>query len=366
MTGRTINRIMVFLPNWVGDVVMATPVLREIRQKNFPDAKVAFFGRAVSLAVMAGSSWADVIIEDTSRKKPRLRNFLSTVRAVRQFAPDVTLLLPNSFRSALIARLGRCGRIIGYARSGRTLLLDEKIMPVFSADSPTGFKPMPMLDYYSRLLEPLGMNCVNRTMELPVTPDGEEQACRLLAECGYDAARPLVMLNPGASFGTSKLWPAERFAALADALADEFSAQIIINAAPNPNEQAIAAKVSASMKTRPLVDFASRNNSIASLKSLVKRCALMVTNDTGTRHIAAAFGCGVVTIFGSTDPVWAQIDYPRERIVRVDVPCGPCQKKFCPLPAGPSHHRCVTGVSVDMVLAACRELLGSESVEKRL
>ena len=115
--------------------------------------------------------------------------------------------------------------------------------------------------------------------------------------------------------------------------------------------------VAAAMKTDVAVNLAEVSNSLGLLKALCARCDLVVTNDTGARHIAVAVGASVVTIFGSTDPAWTTLDAPRERIVRVDVPCGPCQKKRCPLPAGDEHLRCLREVSVEAVLSACEALL---------
>src|SRR5690606_36671551 len=88
----------------------------------------------------------------------------------------------------------------------------------------------------------------------------------------------------------------------------------------------------------------------------VSRCVLMITNDTGPRHIAAAFDVPVVTIFGPTFPQWTDIDFPKERQVSVKVFCGPCQKKTCPL-----DHRCMTRVTPAMVLKAGLELLGRQA-----
>lgn len=354
------RKILIFLPNWVGDVVMATPVLRAVR-KGFPDARIVYLGRAVSLAVMHGSAWADEYIEDTSRVKPKLKCLFATVQRIKKISPDATLLLPNSFRSALMCKLAGAKKIIGYARGGRGFLLDEKIAPLTRSAGVTKYQPVPMIDYYARLLDTLGLSCDDLNMELPISHDGEAAAKELLLQADYDSNRPLVMMNPGASFGTSKLWLAERFGELADLLNEKFGAQIIINASPAESERAIAAKAVSAMKKPPLLDMSKQKNTIAVLKSLASRCKLMITNDTGTRHIAAAFGCGVVTIFGSTDPEWARIDYPRERIVRVDVDCGPCQKKFCPLPQGEGFHRCITGVTTDMVFDACCELIQQET-----
>jgi heptosyltransferase-2 len=147
---------------------------------------------------------------------------------------------------------------------------------------------------------------------------------------------------------------------VADELIEDLRAGIIINAAPA--EKDIASAVEAAMKHPPLVNFARRSNSLGLLKGLLRRCDLLITNDTGARHFAAALGTAVVTIFGSTDPTWAQIDYPRERILRADVPCGPCQKKRCLQPPGPTFHRCMVAIPPEMVAQAARELLASRPV----
>jgi heptosyltransferase-2 len=83
----------------------------------------------------------------------------------------------------------------------------------------------------------------------------------------------------------------------------------------------------------------------------------MITNDTGARHVAAAFGIGVVTLFGSTDPCWSRIQYPRERLIRISLPCSPCQLPLCPQPAGPLYHKCMDQITPDMVLQQAEDLL---------
>lgn len=360
------EHILVFLPNWVGDVVMATPVLRSLRE-GFANSRITYFGRRIALDVLAGNTWCDGELCDNSRAKPGLINFLRTARQLAALRPDVAILLPNSFRSALLARLSGARRRVGYGRDGRSWLLSDRLKP--PRDEKGKFEPTPMIDYYARIIsQPFDIKILkisSRLMELPVLPADEAAAERLMVEAGWVESHPLVMLNPGASFGTSKLWPAERYAEVADKLIEQCDAQIIINAAPNAAERELAEKVAAAMRHQPLVNFANRDNSLGLLKALVRRCRLMITNDTGARHLAAAMGIAVVTIFGSTDPRWAQIDYPAERIIRAAVSCSPCQQKFCPLPAGPQHHRCMTAVSVAGVLDAALELL-SASPEARL
>jgi len=149
-------------------------------------------------------------------------------------------------------------------------------------------------------------------------------------------------------------------------LVEQRGARIIINASPSQAERDLAQQVEQAMTHKPLLNFARLDNSLGLLKGLLSLCDLLVTNDTGARHIAAAMGKAVVTVFGSTDPRWAQIDYPAERIIRVEVPCSPCQQKFCPLPPGPQHHRCMTAISPESVATAATELLQKTRPEARL
>ena len=345
------RKIAVFLPNWVGDAVMATPSLRALRE-HFRDAQVLFVGRPISLDVLAGANLADDKIVD--RFSGGLAGSLWRVPAeLRRAEVDLAILLPNSFRSALQARLGRCKRRVGYRRDRRGALLTDKAEP--PRDESGRLAICPTLDYYAVLVELLGVEVRDRRMKLATTEEGQRQAEQLLTGKGRDVSVPLVMLNPGGSFGPSKMWPADRYAAVADALSETRGAQIIINAGPGDRD--VAAEVASHMDHPPLVNFAQERNSLSLLKSLSQRSHLVITNDTGARHVAAAMGAAVVTVFGSTDPDRTTIDYDRERIVRADVPCSPCQKKRCPNPPGETFHQCMKAITLEMVLSASSDLL---------
>jgi heptosyltransferase-2 len=160
---------------------------------------------------------------------------------------------------------------------------------------------------------------------------------------------PMILLNPGAQFGSAKCWPTEYFAALADRLVDELGATILISGAPR--ERPIVETISRLMRHAP-IDLQSKGATLGSLKEIVRRCDLMITNDTGPRHIAAAFDVPVVTLFGPTHPEWTEIYFAKERKLAVKVFCGPCQKKVCPL-----DHRCMLRLTPAMVYDAAMELL---------
>jgi len=347
------RRILVVLPTWVGDAVMATPTLAALRER-FPDAHITLTGGRAALDVLAGLELADETRIDPSKGGCPLAA-LRAGKALRPGRYDVALLLSNAFRVALVCRLGKIPRRIGYARDGRGWLLTDKLKVPRREDGQP--RPTPAIRYYLALTERLGCEIGDRTMHLAVEEAFAREADALFADAGIAADRPVVLINPGASFGAGKLWPPERFAAVADALIERRGVQVILNAAPT--EKPIAAAVGEAMRARPAVSFAERDNTLGLLKAIVARCNLMITGDTGPRHIAAALGTAVVTLFGSTDPDWTTIDYDRERIVRVEVPCGPCQEKLCPLPLGPDHHQCMRRITPETVLAAAEELLAT-------
>ena len=181
---------------------------------------------------------------------------------------------------------------------------------------------------------------------------------KILALAGYDLddSRPLVVISPGANYGDAKIWQPDRFAAVADRCADELDAVVAIAGAPHERE--ILDRVVAAAKT-PMLDLSKLGVDLALFKSVVRRSRLVVTNDTGPRHVAAALGVPVVTIFGPTDPAWTDIGFQSERQVRVDVFCGPCQKKTCPL-----DHRCMTRVTPEMVFNQAAHLINAAASQR--
>ncbi|MFW6146740.1 MAG: lipopolysaccharide heptosyltransferase II [Planctomycetota bacterium] len=345
------QRIVVVVPTWVGDAVMATPTLRAIRRR-LPDAHIAWLGGAAALDTLAGLDWADELLADPS-KGHGLRGLRRGAALLRAGRFDLAVLLSNAFRTALLARLGRVRRRVGYDRDGRRLLLTDRL--AVPRDEHGRFAVVAALEYYLAVADHLGCDTSDRSMALAVEAADRDAADAMLAEAGVADGERIVIINPGASFGSSKLWMPERFAAVADALIETRGARIIINAAPA--EKPIAAAVAEAMDHAPAITFAERDNTLGLLKALTARAGLMITGDTGPRHVAAALGCAVVTLFGPTDPFWTTIPFVRERIVRVEATCGPCQRKTCPLKPGPKHHICMRMITTEMVLAAAEQLL---------
>jgi len=351
------QRILVVQPSWVGDAVMATPTLRALRLR-FPDAQISYLMRRYVKPIYSGMPWADKLITYRTGKtkaKAGKGQFFDLAARLRKREFDLAVLMPNSFKSALICKMAGIKRVVGYERDGRGFLLTDKLLPVKDRGK---FVPSPIVKYYLGLAAYLGSSDRNMKLELFVTDSERREAEEILGRAGVDLAlnrpaangsSPLIMLNPGAQYGAAKCWLPEYFAQLADRLIDEMNATILISSAPK--ERRIVDGVMYKMK-HSAIDLGRAGLTLGALKEITRRCDLMVTNDTGPRHIAAAFDVPVVTIFGPTHPEWTEIYFEKERKVSVPVFCGPCQKKTCPL-----DHRCMTRLTPGMVFERAGELL---------
>lgn len=354
------ERILIVQPSWVGDAVMATPTLRAIRQL-YPNAHISYLLRRYVKPIYSGMPWADKLITyRTGRTKAKAgKGTFDLAARLRSAKFDLAILLPNSFKSALVCKMAGIDRIVGYERDGRGFLISDKLLPVKERGK---FVPTPIVKYYLGLAGYLGATHRDLKLELFVTEAEKREAQEVLVRCGLDAdlyrpaqsgKPPLIMLNPGAQYGAAKCWLPEYFAKLADRLIEEHAATVLISA--SPKERAIVEAITRLM-THAAVDLSRSGSTLGSLKEIVRRCDVMVTNDTGPRHIAAAFDVPVVTIFGPTHPEWTEIYFGKERKVSVPVFCGPCQKKTCPL-----DHRCMIRVTPAMVFDTARSLLPNEA-----
>jgi heptosyltransferase II len=349
------QKILIVQPNWVGDAVMATPALRALRQL-YPQAHIAYLMRRYVKPLYTGMPWADQLItyRTGKTKKKAGKGLFDLGRRLRSAKFDLAILMPNSFQAALVCKMANIPRVVGYERDGRGFLLSDKLLPQKEKGK---FIPTPIVKYYMGLAQYLGSAQRELSLQLFVTDSEKRQAAEVLCRSGLDGLdrpasrgqRPMILLNPGAQFGAAKCWLPEYFASLADRLIDELGANVLISAAPR--ERAIVDAILRGMKHIP-IDLLAKGSTLGALKEIVRRCDLMVTNDTGPRHIAAAFDVPVVTIFGPTHPEWTEIYFAKERKVAVKVFCGPCQKKTCPL-----DHRCMTRVTPAMVFEAAVSLL---------
>jgi len=350
------QRILVVQPSWVGDAVMATPTLRALRLL-YPDAEIAYLLRRYVKPIYTGMPWADRLVTyRTGKTRAKAGKGLFDLAArLRAGKFDLAILLPNSFKSALMCKMAGIDKVVGYDRDGRGFLLSDKLLPQKDRGK---FVPFPIMRYYMGIAQYLGSQERDLSMQLFVTDSERRAATAIFERCGLDAElerpasrgrSPLILLNPGAQYGAAKCWLPEYFAQLADRLADELGATILLSGAPK--ERGIIDAILSHMKHAP-IDLSTKGLTLGALKEITRRCDLMITNDTGPRHIAAALNVPVATIFGPTHPEWTEINFLKERKVAVKVFCGPCQKKTCPL-----DHRCMTRVTPQMVFETALQLL---------
>lgn len=291
------SNLLVVMPSWVGDIVMATPVLRALRAQE-PTRRIVVTVRPGLESLLAGAPFVDSV--ETASLRGAFGPF-SDARRLSKLA-EMVLLLPNSFRAALFARLTGAKRRIGFARDGRGLLLTHRVAPTSTQEPRTTLE-----DYVDLVERAFGITIEDRSLELGTTPE-EEAAAEAMLE---GTKEPLILFNPGAN-REDKRWPAARFAELADALRDRYACTIMVNG--SPAERGLVREIVE--RARPgVVDLPERNSTLGSLKALVKRSSLLVSNDTGPRHLAAAFGTPCVALFGPTDRRWTILPDTRERHV---------------------------------------------------
>lgn len=329
--------------NWLGDAVMTTPALRALRAAS-PSRRLVLVAKPpVAELFRNHPDVDDIVVYDKTGRHRGAAGLFRMAREIRAFSPDKAILFQNAIEAAVLAFLARIPERAGYATDGRGFLLTRAV-PITP-----GVLALHHVEYYLRLLRELGVPTpAQPALCLRVTQEEQEaMRGRLLAE-GIDPARPILAVNPGATYGPAKRWYPDRFAAAADALCDEWGAAAVI--VGSEEEKDLAGRLGAAMRRRA-VNFAGRT-SVRELMALLSQCRFLLTNDSGPMHIAAALGVPLVAIFGPTDREKTSPWTHHARVVRVDVDCSPCRLRECD-----RGHACMAGVTVDMVVAAARDLI---------
>jgi heptosyltransferase-2 len=342
--------IAVFLPNWVGDAVMATPALRALRQY-FGRSRIVGVMKPYVAGVLAGGDWFDEML--LAHGGSWGQGVLCTAWRLRRRRIDLAVLFANTFRSALTARLGGCRRRVGYARHGRSRLLTDVLQPEREADG--SLRVSPVVDAYNRLAMYAGCPRPGYDLELFTTAADEAAADEAWRRAGLAGYPEVICLNPGAAFGSAKHWPAEYFTALARDLAAKRGGGVLLLC--GPAEAALVRQIAARAShpaVHALADLVGGavRLSLGLTKALVRRADLLVTTDSGPRHFAAAFDRPVVTLFGPTHIGWTETYHPRAVHLQKRVECGPCQRRVCPL-----DHRCMKELTPAEVFEAAEGLL---------
>jgi heptosyltransferase-2 len=334
----SLMKVLVRVPNWIGDSVLARPAIESI-VAHFSDGEVW----------LSASDW----VSDLFLSEPGISGIVplapvkdfsglqAAARQLRRERFEAGILLTNSFGSALLFLMAGIPERWGYAADGRRPLLTKAVR----RKSPES--PRHQLHYYLELVSGLGMTPRPPQLRLTAPPEEKEQARRRLLDLGIDPERPLVLLSPGAAYGPAKRWPASRFARLASLFqAQNDAAVLIIGSA---EEAEVAEAIVSSMEKRAAV--LTGQTTLPQLMGLISLASLFVSNDTGPMHLANALHVPVVAIYGPTDPaVTGPFEEPAT-VIKKDTPCWPCAYRACPY-----DHRCMTRVEPEEVHRAAGEL----------
>jgi heptosyltransferase-2 len=347
-----IGKVVVRGTNWVGDAVMTIPALRELRRV-LPGAHITLFTPAWTRGIFESADFIDEVLAFDKDEK----SVWKQGKLLRGEDIDLAVLFTNSFSSAAAAKLGSAKYRIGYANEGRSFLLTHKLeIPDWRGERHEVY-------YYLNIVAELETAFYGATkvwesgprFELAVSRERKDNARNILVENGCDLSRKIVALCPGSTNSRAKRWPAENFAALADKLTVEFNANIVLIGAPD--ELDVSQAVSDAAKYRPvmLTGKTSLDEAVAALSI----CDMLVSNDTGPAHVAAALGIQTLVIFGPTDPATTRPFPPNAEIIRNGVECSPCMLRDCPI-----DHRCMTWITADEVFLHCQNFLKQVSMSQ--
>jgi heptosyltransferase-2 len=346
------RKILVRAPNWIGDAVMCEPAVRGLRSL-FPEAELTMLAKpTIAELFIAHPGLHCLLVYDDKGAHAGISGKWSLAGMLRRHRFDLAVLFQNAFEAAFLAWLAGIPRRYGYATDGRVLFLTEPVAV------PNGPVPVHQVEYYWNLLRPLGMAGGATLPALLLSTDEDRMVDARLTSAGIDSSDLMIGINPGSTYGSAKRWLPDRFAEVAKRLVRQLeqaeSAHVAVVILGAKGEESLGKDIAAQLGGRSVV--LSGATSIRELMAVVKRCRLLITNDTGPMHIASAFGVPVVAVFGPTD--WrTTAPYGQERsIVREAVDCAPCLLRECPI-----DHRCMTRIPVDRVYEAAVEQLAGLS-----
>jgi heptosyltransferase-2 len=334
-------KILIRATNWVGDAIMALPALRAVRTR-YPEAKISILARPYVADIYREQSVCDELIPYDPKAEHRgwggREKLISQLRD-RKF--DVALLLQNAFDAAWLAWRAQIPQRIGYARDARSFLLTNAIAVPKPGEIPPHEK-----FYYLELLRRAGWTdklSDDPLISLKVSETARQSAKEKLANAGARPHAIRIAVGAGASYGSAKCWPPDRFAQALNQLLANSDADVILFG--TPGEIQVSSAIAAALRCPPI--NLTGKTFIAELPSLLSQCHLFLGNDSGAMHVAAAVGLPVVAIFGPTDPEGTAPVTPRATIVQQKPYCSPCFLRRCP-----TDHRCMTSVTPPMVESA--------------
>ncbi len=338
------RNIIVRMPNWIGDLVMATPILSDLRRA-YPDARITAMCRSPICELLKEDPEIDELFCFSKAggfgRHSERRNI---IEKLRKGDYDLGILLTHSFSSAWWFWLGKVQYRLGYECNGRKLLLTHHL------PFPQNIQNQHLVATYKMLLEPLGLPMTDTPPRLYLTPKEVNDARVLLRHNGIPEGALVVGINPGATYGSAKCWLPERFREVTERLLRDKDIYIVYF-----GDQATAnlvKEICAGLPSR-VVNLAGQT-SLRELSSLISNCDVILTNDSGPMHIADAIGTPMVALFGSTSEVVTG-PYRSGTLIHKHVECSPCYQRTCPI-----DFRCMKRIEADEVYEAIIKILSAK------
>jgi len=336
------ERILVKEVNWLGDLVMSLPALRAVRRA-FPDARLSVLVKEELASFFGAARWLDEVIPYRLGRSLRgLADRRYVVAEIRARRFDLAILFPRSFESAFWTALARVPRRVGFTADGRGLMLTHK-----TARPAALFRDHQLNDYLYLLRHTLGIEGDAGAI-VPDVHEAHRAAMREWLAASRRSSGPLIALAVAAAYGPAKEWPAARYSALIDRLAERHGAECVLVGAPA--ERARCEMVAAGSRRGALI--AAGQASVGQAVALLALCSGFAGNDSGAMHVAAALGVPTIGIFASTNPQRTGPVGARARALYHPIACSPCLDRTCRF----GHYECLRQVSVEEVEAALVEM----------
>lgn len=344
------SKIIIRMPNWIGDMVMATPILTDVR-KAFPESHITAMCRGPIGDLLREDHDIDELFcfskVSSFGRRSEQRDIIEKLRRGKY---DLGILLTHSFSSAWLFWQGRVMRRLGYKGNGRGFLLTDKMR------LPKNVDVQHLVETYKMLLSPLGIPLSETKPRLFLTEKEIEDAKTLLQQLGISPQHQLVGINPGAAYGSAKCWLPDRFRKVTEKLLKNEDVRIIYF-----GDQASMPLVKEICQGLPSVINLAGLTSLRELAALISLCTVLLTNDSGPMHIAAAVGTPLVALFGSTNEIVTG-PYKTGKIIHKHVECSPCYRRVCPI-----DFKCMKQIETDEVYSEITQILkqnAKKTVEK--
>jgi lipopolysaccharide heptosyltransferase II len=353
------KRILMINIFGIGDVLFTTPVISNLKAQ-YPQLYIGYLCNRRTAAMLASNPKIDNVFiferdafaETSKRSKIAVyRMFMDFIKSIKNERFDTSLDVSLSDLTGFMTWRAGIRRRIGFQYKRRGMFLNSKCIL-------NGYEDKHVVDYYLGLLEVLGVPIVKKDLELSVTQVDDEWAEAFLLKHHYrPRGNPMIGIVPGggASWGKDaqyKRWPSEKYAKLADNLIEKFSADIILMG--DQNEAKLCETVSRTMARQPIL--ACGKTTIGQFAALARKCSLMIVNDGGPLHIAAAVGARTVSIFGPVDErIYGPYPKGNHIVIKKDIACRPCYRQF--RRASCDHISCLNQLSVEEVFGKIKEIL---------